>query len=64
MEKFLLNKFKLEEKYPKLGQNIKLRRNLQSYYLNLNLFWLVPVGISNILFAISIFLFNLTNLFL
>lgn len=52
---YLLNRFKLEEKYPKLAHIINLRRKLQSYYLKLNLFWLVLVGTSHILFAISIF---------
>lgn len=38
---FLLNYFKLEEKYPKLGRIIKLRRIFQQYYLFINFIFII-----------------------
>lgn len=38
---YLINKFKLEIRYPKLARIIQLRRTFQNYYLKLNISWIL-----------------------
>lgn len=37
---YLINKFDLENRYPKLANFIQFRRKLQSYYLKISFFWI------------------------
>jgi F0F1-type ATP synthase membrane subunit c/vacuolar-type H+-ATPase subunit K len=48
---YLLDKFKLETRYPKLAKIILLRKKLHSYYLKINIFWIVLIGLGNMFFG-------------
>jgi F-type H+-transporting ATPase subunit c len=52
---YLLDKFKLEQRYPKLANIIKLRKKLHNYYLKINIFWIVIIGLGNIIFGLMMF---------
>ena len=54
---YLIQKFDLESKYPKLAKFIAIRRKFQKYYLILNRAYLMFVGI--VLFSTGIALFYL-----
>jgi hypothetical protein len=51
---YLLNRFKLEEKYPKLAIFIKYRQTVSKYYILSNLIYIVSVCLMNIYLGISI----------
>ena len=51
---YLLKKYNIEERYPKLAKIIQLRRKLQRYYLLAAISWIFLVSITEILFSIAI----------
>jgi hypothetical protein len=42
---YLIQRYDLDNKYPKLAKFIHLRRKFQKYYLMLNIFFIISVGI-------------------
>jgi len=53
---YLIQRYNLENKYPKLAKFIQLRRKFQRYYLLLNIFYIISVGIILAIFGIWFFL--------
>jgi hypothetical protein len=53
----LLNYFKLEEKYPKLGQYLKIRKMFQQYYLFINFMIIIITLLAIIFLNIQILFF-------
>ena len=53
---FLLNYLKIEEKYPKLGRIIKIRRMYQQYYLILNILLIIITLMATIFINYHIFI--------
>lgn len=51
---YLLDRFKLEEKYPKVAIFIKYRRNVSKYYILANILTILIVCLMNIFFGITI----------
>ena len=51
---YLISKYKLEERFPKLAKIIQLRRKLQRYYLILAISWILIVSFTEILFCVSV----------
>ena len=51
---FLLSRFKLEERYPKLAIFIKYRQKISKYYILLNLFMILFVCGINFILGFSI----------
>lgn len=51
---FLLKKYNIEARFPKLAKIIELRRKLQRYYLFLAISWILIVSVTEIIFSISI----------
>lgn len=49
---YLIQRYNLENKYPKLAKFIQLRRKFQRYYLLLNIFYIISVGIILAIFGI------------
>lgn len=50
----LIEKFQLEEKYPRLATIIKLRRKFQRYYLLLSILFILVASLSQIIFSIVV----------
>jgi hypothetical protein len=42
---YLIQRYDLDNKYPKLAKFIHLRRKFQKYHLMLNIFFIISVGI-------------------
>jgi hypothetical protein len=53
---YLLKKFKIEQKYPKLAKVIELRRKFQSYYLLISIGWIISSVLIESVFCILIIL--------
>jgi len=53
---YLIQRFDLENRYPRLAVFIKLRRKFQRYYLILNIFYLIFVGLVLGIFGIWLML--------
>lgn len=53
---YLLERFKIEVKYPKLAEIIKLRRKFQKYYLIFNILMILSVVIIEVIFSIAVLL--------
>jgi len=51
---YLLNRFKLEERYPKLATIIKYRQKLSKYYIFSNFLLIISVCLINIILGLSI----------
>ena len=51
---YLLNRFKLEEKYPKVAIFIKYRKTVSKYYILLNMIHIIIVCLINIFCGIAI----------
>lgn len=51
---YLLDRFKLEDKYPKVAIFIKYRRNLSKYYILSNFLSILLICIGNIILGLSI----------
>lgn len=49
---YLLNKFNIEERYPRIAKFINLRRKFQRYYIKLSLFYIVLCSIVQIALAL------------
>ena len=52
---YLIQRFDLENKYPKLAKFIQLRRKFQRYYLILNIFYIILIGIVLGIFGIWLY---------
>jgi hypothetical protein len=50
----LIEKFQLEEKYPRLATIIKLRRKFQRYYLLMSILFILVASLSQIIFSIVV----------
>lgn len=53
---YLLKKFNIEQKYPKLAKVIELRRKFQSYYLLISIGWIISSVLIESVFCILIIL--------
>ena len=51
---YLLDRFKLEEKYPKIAIFIKIRRKVSKYYILSNIIHILIICIMNMLYGISV----------
>ena len=51
---YLLDRFKLEKKYPKIAIFINYRKNLSKYYLIINFIYIIILCLINIILSISI----------
>lgn len=51
---YLLVKYDIEKRYPKLAKIIQLRRKLQRYYLILAISWILIVSFTEVLFCVSV----------
>lgn len=51
---YLLEKYKIEQRFPKLAIIIKLRRKFQRYYLIMAILLILSVSLSQILFSVAI----------
>lgn len=60
---YLIKRFNLENKFPKLARFIQLRRKLQSYYLKLSFTWIILAILPQIFMYSSIILSKLIELF-
>ena len=54
---YLLVKYDIEKRFPKLAKIIQLRRKLQRYYLILAISWILIVSFTEVLFCISVLSF-------
>nr|YP_010192439.1 hypothetical protein LK379_mgp13 [Amanita sinensis]QZN08176.1 hypothetical protein [Amanita sinensis] len=57
--KFLINSFKLEEKYPKLSRILKIRKMFQHYYLILNFIFIISILLGIIIVNLKIIKTNI-----
>jgi hypothetical protein len=53
---YLLKKFNIEQKYPKLAKVIELRRKFQNYYLLISIGWIISSVLIENVFCILIIL--------
>ena len=51
---YLINRFSLETRYPKLSKLIQLRKTFQNYYLKINLLLIIIIVLSEMLFSIAV----------
>lgn len=51
---YLLVKYDIEKRFPKLAKIIQLRRKLQRYYLILAISWILIVSFTEVLFCVSV----------
>lgn len=51
---YLLDRFKLEERFPKIALIIKYRRKLSKYYLMSNFLMIIILCLINMIFGLSI----------
>ena len=51
---YLINRFSLETRYPKLSKLIQLRKTFQNFYLKINLLLIIIIVLSEILFSIAV----------
>ena len=51
---FLIVKYDIEKRFPKLAKIIQIRRRLQRYYLILSISWILLASFTEILFCISV----------
>jgi hypothetical protein len=51
---YLINKFQLEIKFPKLAKIIQLRRKFQKYYLILSILLILSGSLSQIIFSLIV----------
>ena len=51
---YLLTKYNIESRYPKLAKFIQLRRKFQRYYLVLAISWILLASFLEVLFCVSI----------
>nr|YP_010146931.1 hypothetical protein K4014_mgp36 [Cyclocybe aegerita]QQP21440.1 hypothetical protein [Cyclocybe aegerita] len=51
---YFLNKFNIEERFPKLANIIKIRRKFQKYYIILNILLMVCVILMEVTFSIAV----------
>jgi len=54
---YLINKFDLVTKYPKLAKFIELRRKFQNYYFLSNVFFIAIISIAEIMISLYILTF-------
>ena len=52
---YLLDRFKLEEKYPKIALFINYRRKLSKYYLISNFLLIISMCLINVILGLSFF---------
>ncbi len=60
---YLINKFNLEDRYPRLAKLIHLRRTLQAYYLKISLIWIFLAVIPQLIVYIMILVPRLEEIF-
>ena len=51
---YLINKFQLETRFPKLAKIIQLRRKYQQYYLILSILFILSGSLSQIIFSLMV----------
>nr|YP_009493178.1 hypothetical protein [Ganoderma calidophilum]AWJ63973.1 hypothetical protein [Ganoderma calidophilum] len=60
---YLINKFNLEDRYPRLAKLINLRRTLQAYYLKISLIWIFLAVIPQLIVYIMVLEPRLVEIF-
>ena len=60
---YLIHKFNLEDRYPRLANLIHLRRTLQAYYLKISLIWIFLAVIPQLIVYIMILVPRLEEIF-